>query len=123
MMVEDMSLVRDQDGRVPETPDTGWGSLVEPDVREYFALGASLLERLHLISIDKYGLLGEFGEKAMVVDRGRDGRPERESRNVCFGENHEVCSIPGSFLDQSHGLLNGFAGVEEYRRDVACCPS
>jgi uncharacterized protein YcgL (UPF0745 family) len=67
-MIENFPLIADQYSRVPETANTRFGPLVEPDVRPDIVLRTSLLQRTDLGTIDVQALGSEAVEEGVVVD-------------------------------------------------------
>lgn len=68
LMIENFPLIADQYSRVPETANTRFGPLVEPDVRPDIVLRTSLLQRTDLGTIDVQALGSEAVEEGVVVD-------------------------------------------------------
>ena len=68
MMVEDLTLVADKYGGIPDAAYAVPRPLVEADVGEDLVLGAYLPECLHLLAIDQQTLACQASEEAVVVD-------------------------------------------------------
>lgn len=75
---EDASLVRDEDGGVPEAPQRRGAALGEADVCVDLGLGAGLLQLLDFWARDDEGLGAELGEEMVVVYWGGEGGLEEE---------------------------------------------
>ena len=57
-MVQDLTLIADEDGGVPDAADAGMRALVEADMGEDAVLSARLLDRADFLAVDEEAFLG-----------------------------------------------------------------
>ncbi len=119
MVRQNLTFITNQNGGIVDASETSSGPLVETDVGEDLALGASLLEGADFRAGDEETGAGEAGEEAVVVYWGGEGGPEGIGWDVCFGEDDEVGSVVSGFADERDGFFDCFGGVEEDWGDVA----
>ena len=121
MMIEQAAVVPDQDIAVPDTTQTGFGTLVDADRNKHLMCTGTTGKLFDFRSRYADRRLRQPAKKIMILDRRAYCTPERKRRNERFGKCDQARPVRRSFLDQNAGFVDRSLGIEEHRRDMHRC--
>ena len=90
MMVQDGSIIADENRRVPYAAHASLRSFVEPDEGEYTVCPTRGANEVNLRTIRVYSLFGKLAKEVVVHKRRCKCRPDGERWNEAFGKYDET---------------------------------